>query len=146
MAHYALLDENNIVTEIIVGVDEDELIDGIDPEIWYGNFRGQKCVRTSYNTLANQHRNGKTPFRGNYAKIGGSYDPINDIFIDKKEKEYFVFNEEKLIWEYPTPQPGPLHVWNEESMEWVYPTDLFKISENQEPTYGGDLETPEVPK
>jgi hypothetical protein len=48
MAHYAFLDENNIVTEVIVGIDETELIEGLDPETWYGNFRSQKCVRTSY--------------------------------------------------------------------------------------------------
>jgi hypothetical protein len=71
MAHYAFLDDNNIVTEVIVGIDETELIEGLDPETWYGNFRGQKCVRTSYN--------GK--IRYNYAVIGGIYDSIDDAFI-----------------------------------------------------------------
>ena len=50
MAHYAFLDENNIVTEVIVGINETELIDGFSPEVWYGNFRGKVCKRTSYNT------------------------------------------------------------------------------------------------
>ena len=71
MAHYAFLDENNIVTEVIVGIDETELIEGLDPETWYGNFRGQKCVRTSFNGN----------IRYNYAGIGYSYDPIDDAFI-----------------------------------------------------------------
>ena len=71
MAHYAFLDENNIVTEVIVGVDETELIEGLNPEIWYGNFRNQSCKRTSYN--------GK--IRYNYAGIGYSYDPVDDAFI-----------------------------------------------------------------
>jgi hypothetical protein len=71
MAHYAFLDENNIVTEVITGIDETELIEGVDPETWYGNFRGQKCVRTSYNNN----------IRFNYAAIGFSYDPIDDAFI-----------------------------------------------------------------
>jgi hypothetical protein len=71
MAHYAFLDENNIVTEVITGIDESELIEGLDPETWYGNFRGQKCVRTSYN--------GK--IRYNYAGIGYTYDPDADAFI-----------------------------------------------------------------
>jgi hypothetical protein len=71
MAHYAFLDENYIVTEVITGKDENELIDGLDPETWYGNFRGQKCIRTSYN--------GK--IRYNYAGIGYTYDPIDDAFI-----------------------------------------------------------------
>lgn len=71
MAHYAFLDENNIVTEVIVGIDETELIEGLDPETWYGNFRGQVCKRTSYN--------GK--IRYNFAGIGYTYDPIDDAFI-----------------------------------------------------------------
>lgn len=71
MAHYAFLDETNTVTEVIVGKDENELLDGLTPEEWYGNFRGQKCVRTSYN--------GK--IRYNFAGIGYVYDPIDDAFI-----------------------------------------------------------------
>ena len=71
MAHYAFLDENNIVTEVITGIDETELIEGVEPEIWYGNFRGQVCKRTSYNNR----------IRFNYAGIGFIYDPIEDAFI-----------------------------------------------------------------
>jgi hypothetical protein len=71
MAHYAFLDNNNIVTEVIVGVDETELIEGLDPETWYGNFRGQTCKRTSYNNK----------IRYNYAAIGYTYDPVADAFI-----------------------------------------------------------------
>lgn len=71
MAHYAFLDKNNVVTEVITGKDETETIDGLTPEEWYGNFRGQTCIRTSYN-----HR-----IRFNYAGIGYSYDPIDDAFI-----------------------------------------------------------------
>ena len=71
MAHYAFLDDNLIVTEVIVGKDETELIDGLDPETWYGNYRNQKCVRTSYNSK----------IRFNYAGIGYLYDPIDDAFI-----------------------------------------------------------------
>lgn len=71
MAHYAFLDENSIVTEVIVGIDETELIEGLEPETWYSNFRGQPCKRTSYN--------GK--IRYNYAGVGYTYDPIDDAFI-----------------------------------------------------------------
>jgi len=71
MAHYAFLDESNVVTEVIVGKDETEVLDGLTPEEWYGNFRGQTCVRTSYN--------GK--IRYNYAGIGYTYDPIDEAFI-----------------------------------------------------------------
>jgi hypothetical protein len=71
MAHYAFLDDNNIVTEVIVGIDETELIEGKSPEDWYGEFRGKQCVRTSYNGN----------IRYNYAGIGYTYDPIDDAFI-----------------------------------------------------------------
>ena len=70
MAHYAFLD-NNIVTEVITGIDETELIEGLDTETWYGNFRGQVCKRTSYNGN----------IRYNYAGLGYTYDPIDDAFI-----------------------------------------------------------------
>jgi hypothetical protein len=71
MAHYAFLTINNIVTEVIVGIDETELIEGLSPEEWYSNFRGQPCKRTSYN--------GK--IRGKYAAIGDLYDEVSDTFI-----------------------------------------------------------------
>jgi hypothetical protein len=71
MAHYAFLDENNIVTEVIVGIDETELIEGLSPEEWYENFRGQRCVRTSYSSN----------IRGMYAGIGHTYDEANDVFV-----------------------------------------------------------------
>ena len=84
MAHYAFLDENNLVTEVIVGIDETELIEGLDPETWYGNFRGQKCVRTSYNGN----------IRYNYAGIGYTYDQNADAFIGARptcgHKELFL--------------------------------------------------------
>jgi hypothetical protein len=71
MAHYAFLDENNIVTEVITGIDEKETIEGLDPETWYGIFRGQVCKRTSYNNK----------IRGIYAGVGFTYDPVLDVFI-----------------------------------------------------------------
>ena len=74
MAHYAFLDSNNIVTEVITGIDETELIEGLHPEIWYGNFRGQVCKRTSYN-----HN-----YRYNYAGIGYTFDPEADAFYEPK--------------------------------------------------------------
>jgi hypothetical protein len=91
MAHYAFLDENNIVTEVIPGRNEDEVIDGItDWEVAYGEIRGQKCVRTSYNGN----------IRYNYAGIGYSYDPIDDAFIPPVpcEHEELILNNLKR-WE-----------------------------------------------
>lgn len=71
MAHYAFIDDNNIVTEVITGIDETELIEGKSPEDWYAEFKGQRCVRTSYNGN----------IRYNYAGIGYTYDPVDDAFI-----------------------------------------------------------------
>lgn len=91
MAHYAFLDKNNVVTEVIVGIDETEKIEGLDPEIWYGNFRNQKCVRTSYN--------GK--IRKNYAGIGYTYDENLDAFIPPKPINAIGFDEITCRWILP---------------------------------------------
>ena len=88
MAHYAFLNEENIVTEVIVGIDETELIKGLDPETWYGNFRNQVCKRTSYN--------GK--IRKNYAGIGYEYDVVLDAFIPPKCHEEATLNSKTCKW------------------------------------------------
>jgi len=92
MAHYAFLNENNIVTEVIVGIDENELIEGLDPEAWYGNFRGQVCKRTSYNAS----------IRKNYAGIGFTYDYQRDAFIPPKPSDDSLFDEETCQWIVPS--------------------------------------------
>ena len=89
MAHYAFLDDNNIVTEVITGIDETELIEGLTPEVWYGNFRGQTCKRTSYN--AN--------IRKNYAGIGYEYDSVRDAFIPPKCHDEATINEDTCLWD-----------------------------------------------
>lgn len=89
MAHYAFLDENSIVTEVIVGIDETELIEGLDTETWYSQFRGQSCKRTSYN--------GK--IRKNYAGVGFTYDAARDAFIAPKCHEIAVLDDETCRWE-----------------------------------------------
>lgn len=88
MAHYAFLDDSNIVTEVIVGIDETDLIEGLDPETWYGNFRGQVCKRTSYNGN----------IRFNYAGIGYTYDEILDAFIAPKCHDEATLNEDTCQW------------------------------------------------
>ena len=109
MAHYAFLDENNIVTEVITGIDETELIEGLNPEIWYGNFRGQVCKRTSYNSN----------IRGTYAGIGYSYNLDEDIFI--APQPYPSWTRNGSFWEPPVAMPtdGKLYVWNEETLTWT---------------------------
>jgi hypothetical protein len=89
MAHYAFLDSDNIVTEVIVGIDETETIEGLDTETWYGNFRGQVCKRTSY------HGN----IRKNYAGIGYSFDATRDAFISPKCHSEAVLVEATCQWE-----------------------------------------------
>ncbi len=91
MAHYAFLNSNNIVTEVIVGIDETELIEGLEAETWYGNFRGQVCKRTSYN--------GK--IRKNYAGIGYTYDAERDAFIPPKPSDLHTLDEETCLWVAP---------------------------------------------
>jgi len=88
MAHYAFITDG-IVTEIITGIDETELIEGLDPETWYGNFRGQTCKRTSYNAR----------IRGNYAGIGMTYLPLEDIFIHPKCHAEAVLNAAAAKWD-----------------------------------------------
>jgi hypothetical protein len=120
MAHYAFLDENNIVTEVIVGIDETD--DNKNWEEHYGNFRGQVCKRTSYNTSGGQHISGGTPYRKNYAGIGYSYDEERDAFIPPKPFSSWILNEETCLWEAPVPYPEDtenLYFWNEEDLEWT---------------------------
>ena len=88
MAHYAFLDKNNIVTEVITGIDETELIESLDTETWYGNFKGQVCKRTSYNGN----------IRFNYAGIGYTYDEDLDAFIPPKSHTEALFND-KCLWD-----------------------------------------------
>lgn len=116
MAHYAFLDENNIVTEVIVGKDEGNF----DWEQQYGSFRGQACKRTSYNTRGGVHLNGGTPLRKNYAGIGYTYDWQRDAFIPPKPFNSWVLNEETCLWDAPTPMPtdGKFYVWNEQTLSW----------------------------
>jgi hypothetical protein len=119
MAHYAFLDENNIVTEIIVGKNEGE--EGVDWEQHYGAFRGQPCKRTSYNTSGGVHRLGGTPFRKNYAGIGYTYDAARDAFIPPKPYASWVLNEDTCLWDSPTPYPtdGNRYLWNEDTTSWI---------------------------
>jgi hypothetical protein len=109
MAHYAFLDENNIVTEVIVGIDETEKIEGLNPETWYGNFRNQICKRTSYN--------GK--IRKNFAGIGFTYDPENDWFYSPSPYPSWTLDS-NAQWVAPIAKPtdGKLYVWDEEEGQW----------------------------
>lgn len=109
MAHYAFLDENNIVTEVIVGAEESELIEGLTPEDWYSNFRGQRCVQTSYNGL----------IRKNYASVGYRYDDDLDAFIPPKPFESWTLSQD-CLWVAPVPMPeSGFYDWDESAQSWV---------------------------
>jgi hypothetical protein len=119
MAHYAFLDQNNVVTEVIVGKNEGE--EDINWELQYGAFRNQVCKRTSYNTIGGVHSGEGTPFRKNYAGIGYTYDQARDAFVPPKPFESWVLNETSCLWDPPTPMPqdDKMYTWNEETTSWV---------------------------
>lgn len=124
MAHYALLSDTNVVVQVITGIDEDELIEGKDPETWYGEFHNAVCKRTSFNTNGNKHLLGGTPFRGNYAGVGYLYDPVEDVFIPPSPFPSWILSTESWTWEAPVPAPtSGVYYWNEDTLEWVIPSD-----------------------
>ena len=109
MAHYAFLNENNVVTEVITGIDETELIEGLDTETWYGNFRGQTCKRTSYNNN----------IRKQYASIGFTYDAVNDVFVAPQPYPSWSLDN-NFDWQPPTPMPTEGRwYWDEDNLSWT---------------------------
>ena len=119
MGHYAFLDKYNIVTEVITGKDEGE--DNTNWEEWYGNFRGQTCKQTSYNTQGGVHLSGGTPFRKNYASRGYIYDESRDAFIPRQPFLSWILNEDTCLWESPVPYPtdNKKYHWDETITGWV---------------------------
>ena len=121
MAHWAEIDEDNIVTRVLVVADDKE-----DGQTFLANELGLggTWYRTSYNTIAGEHRNGGTPFRKNYAGIGFTYDATRDAFIPPKPFASWTLNEETCNWDAPTPMPtdGKLYSWSEETTSWVVVT------------------------
>jgi len=127
MAHYAFLDDQNIVTEVIVGIDE---VTDTNWEQWYGNFRGQVCKRTSYNTRGGVHYDPNTnqpsadqskAYRKNYAGIGYSYDATLDAFIPPQPYPSWTLDTDTCNWQAPVPYPNDGHIyeWDEATQQWV---------------------------
>lgn len=110
MAHYAFLDENNVVTEVIAGVDETELIEGLEPETWYSNFRGQTCKRNSFNNN----------IRKNYAGVGYTYDEQGDAFYAPQPYASWKLDRRSFTWKAPVAMPtdGKRYEWNEATLTW----------------------------
>lgn len=124
MAHYAYVDENNVVTQVIVGPDEGTEPDGISSWEEYFSAKGKgNCLRTSYNTYGNQHSDGGVPFRGNYAEVGGTYDTQRDVFVHSKPYPSWILNESNFLWEAPVSIPQDHetveYVWDEDSISWT---------------------------
>ena len=120
MAHYAFINDQNIVTEVIVGKDETDT--ALDWEQHYAEFRpGMICRRTSYNTTAGEHKTGGTPYRKNYAGIGYTWDSARDAFIPPKPFDSWILNENTCVWDAPTPMPidDNRYQWNEATTSWV---------------------------
>ena len=138
MAHYAILDENNIVTQVITGKDEGG---NIDWEVYYGEIHNTTCKRTSYNTRGGVHYTREATdvngiqnvtvsddqtkaFRKNYAGIGYKYDEVRDAFIEPKPYESWILNETSCLYEPPVeyPDDGNIYLWNEETQSWEQTT------------------------
>jgi hypothetical protein len=109
MAHYAFLDEDNIVVEVIVGIDENQLIEDSNPEDWYAQFKGLQCVRTSYNSK----------IRGTFAAVGHLYDEAEDVFVVPQPFESWTRNGS--FWQAPIemPEDGKIYLWDETAMQWI---------------------------
>jgi hypothetical protein len=124
MAHYAFIDDNDIVTEVIVGIDEDStdtLPEGYTSwEDWYLTQRPESsfCKRTSYNTIANAHSGSGTAFRGNYAGIGFTWDQTNDVFYPPQPYGSWTLSSD-WVWEAPIdyPDDGNAYIWNENAYQ-----------------------------
>ena len=121
MAHFAKLNENNLVIFVTVGRDEDN---GLEDEL--SARTGQTYKQTSYNTHGGVHSNGGTPFRKNYAGLGYTYDADRDAFIPPKPYASWVLNETTCLWDSPvayptdvgTPEAPKMYTWNEETVGW----------------------------
>jgi|688.fasta_scaffold01024_2 hypothetical protein len=113
MSHFAQIDENNIVTQVIV-IEQDVVDTGLfgDPNSW---------IQTSYNTSGGVHTQGGTPLRKNYAGIGYTYDSTRDAFIPPQPFNSWVLNEDTCLYEAPTPMPddGKMYSWDEDTTSWV---------------------------
>lgn len=139
MAHYAILDDNNIVTQVITGKEESN---SIDWEYYYGELHNTICKRTSYNTIGGVHytreetdingiqnvtvSNDQTKsFRKNYAGIGYKYDEVRDAFIEPKPYESWILNEQTCLYDPPVeyPDDSNIYIWDEDDQTWVLITD-----------------------
>lgn len=124
MAHYAILNDQLIVEQVIVGKNEGETLEGesqTDWELFYSELFGKTVKRTSVNTHHNTHAQGGAPFRLNYAGPGMSYDPALDGFIYQKPFESWLFDATIGDYVAPVAMPvdGKFYQWDEPSLTWI---------------------------
>lgn len=120
MAHYAFLNDDNVVVSVIVGKDEGE--DGVNWEERYAQIMGMTCKRTSYNTRGGEHVLGGEPFRKNYAGIGFVYmPPPIDGFVPPQPFPSWDLNEKTCLWQAPVsyPSDGTVYEWDEATVSWA---------------------------
>jgi hypothetical protein len=110
MSHFAQIDENNIVTRVLV-IEQDVVDTGLFGE-------PNSFVQTSYNTQGGVHLLGGTPLRKNYAAIGYTYDKERDAFIPPQPSLTWVLDEFTCTWEPPIPCPGDDYAWDEKNQTW----------------------------
>jgi hypothetical protein len=117
MSHFAQLDENNVVTRVLV-IEQDVIDTGLFGE-------PSSFVQTSYNTRAGIHVLGGTPLRKNYAGIGYTYDSIRDAFIPPKPYDSWTLDESTCLWEAPValPDPEKRYSWDESTCNWIEITE-----------------------
>ena len=122
MAHFAQINENNIVVQVITAGNEYELTG----EELYTNMTGKVWKRTSYNTHGGIHTQGGTPYRKNYAGIGYTYDEVRDAFIPPKPFASWILNESSCLWEAPIsyPEDGNVYVWSETQLQWILTNNI----------------------
>jgi len=119
MAHFAEIDQNNVVVRVLV-VDDLHEADGHN---FLSNTLGLggTWVKTSYNTVAGEHLLGGTAFRKNFAGVGFTYDLDRDAFLPPKPFESWIINDETCLWEAPVAPPtnDKPYSWNEADLKWV---------------------------
>jgi len=119
MAHWAQIDENNIVINVTVGDNNDPA--GDEGYQWLIDNLGGRWIKTSYNTRSGVHILGGTPLRMNFGEVGSYYDEQKDAFIPPKPYTSWVFNESTCNWDAPTQAPSieTPYIWDEGSLSWI---------------------------
>ena len=117
MAHFAEVDENNIVIRVLVTDNNDP--NGDEGYQWLIDNLGGTWIKTSYNTIGGVHLEGGEPLRKNYAGIGFIYDSTRDAFVPPKPFESWLLDEETCTWKAPVDRPASGHYqWNESIVNW----------------------------